>query len=713
MKSPHRTPSPRQSARKGLVLFSVLLGIACSAQDSNENAPISLETLQVNADRITQPERFDQMNSGASIGNALLNGTTVAIDDLSEALARYPGYSAFRSTPSRSAHPTTQGIRLRNLGINATSRTIVTLDGVPQNDPFGAWVYWQRYHPSNLSSVEIRPSSGSEAWGNFGTGGRISLRSLSSSGNRLHAKTTLGTDGKRSAAFSSDSSLSPGLSINLAALVAETDGFHTLSPEQRGSIDRKANSEVSAYQGQLNYAPNDLWRFSIKADTYEEDRINGTPQSLNGTEATDYSTNILRLFNESSSGLQFVAYTQDRDFHNVFASVADDRASERPVLDQFDMPADAHGMNLNYFTNFDNGNEVMVGMDFRKVEGEVNERFRNLGNGFTRLRNAGGEQSTTGIFATTSISLSSDNWIVATARADEVENAQGRRTEWNTETDAMIRDDRFASRKESFFSNNLTFYRQFSDNTRGMIRHTSGFRAPTLNELYRPFRVKNDITEANHDLNTEQHRGLEAGVSIESDDDLWSFSANLFHYKLENMIANVILSRESGFNPLCGFVPSGGSCGQRRNIPESDVEGLEIAWQAAITDSFNARIQLVYAQSDIVSANAYPELLGNEFPHASPLRATLALDWQPADNFALWSSIRYRESDFEDLENQRKLADSVQFDFGARYAVTGQHALSAHVENLFDSEIETGLSSSGLLSIAAPRTLWISWDFSR
>jgi len=704
--------SIQTTGHKSLVFLSILAGILCQAQSVPERDEVSLATLQVNAERFSQPEPFSLSNSGAVYGSTLLNGTTIAIDDLSEMLARYPGYSAFRATPSRAAHPTTQGIRLRNLGINGTSRTLVTLDGVPQNDPFGAWVYWQRYNPSTLSSVQIRPSSGSEAWGNFGTGGRIALKSLSSDENRLHTKLTLGTDGKRSATFSSNSSLASGLSINLAAFAAKTDGFYTLSPDQRGSVDRKANSDVSNYQGRLNYAPNELWQISIKADTYEEDRINGTSLGRNGTEATDFSANVLRLFDETSSGLQLVAYAQDRDFHNVFTAVASDRASERPALDQFDMPAQAQGMNLNYFVNFDNGNELMAGVDFREVEGEVHERFRNLGNGFTRLRKAGGEQSFAGLFATTTVSLSTDSWIVATARFDEVENTEGRRLEWNTETNTQIREDQFASRKERFFSNNITFYRQLSDNTRVLFRHTSGFRAPTLNELYRPFRVKNDITEANQNLNTERHQGFEAGISIESEEELWTLSANLFHYELDDMIANLVLSREPGFDPLCGFVPTGGLCGQRRNVPKSEVQGLEIAWDSTLAENFNAELQIVYAQSDITSSIASPTLIGNEFPHASPLRATLTLDWQAADGLAFWSSLRYRKNEYEDLENQRVLDGSVQFDIGARYAITGQHALSARIDNLFDSEIETGLSSARLLSISAPLTLWISWDFS-
>ena len=62
-----------------------------------------------------------------------------------------------------------------NIGANATSRALVLLDGVPQNDPFGAWIYWHRYNMDSLADVSINPSGGGEAWGNFGSGGVISL----------------------------------------------------------------------------------------------------------------------------------------------------------------------------------------------------------------------------------------------------------------------------------------------------------------------------------------------------------------------------------------------------------------------------------------------------------------------------------------------------------------------------------------------------------
>ncbi len=693
-----------------IALAIASLANASTAQDTSDSA-IRLSPFVVSSDRSAEPEIAERNRAGYALV-PISSGGSVAIDDLADSLANYPGYSAFRSAPARVAHPTTQGIRLRNLGINATSRTLVTLDGVPQNDPFGGWVYWQRYNPSTIAETEIRPSSDSEAWGNYGTGGRISLKSLTTGQNRFRSKATLGTDGKQAASFASETALSNQASISLSALASEFDGFYVVSPGQRGSIDRKANSEVSAYQGQFNFAASERLEISIKGDHYSEDRVNGTPGSLNGTNATDFAASALQYFDAGRSGIQLLAYAQDRDFHNVFTSVAEDRNSERPVLDQYSMPAEAHGASASYFSKLANDSELRFGIDFRDVEGEVNERFRNLGAGFTRLRQAGGEQRVQGAFANGSFPLAESTWLAATIRSDEVKNRSGFRSEWNTETDAQIRNDRFDDSDETFFSHDLSLFHEFSDAIHGSLKHSSGFRTPTLNELYRPFRVKNDITEANPGLVAEEHQGFEAGIGF-NDSDLWSLNAYWFHYDLDNMIANVVLSRESGFNPLCGFVPGGGSCGQRLNVPNSQVEGFELAWQANPTEWFSILLQLVYADSEVSTSNAYPELSYFEFPHAAPFRSTLSLQWKPTDEVMVWTDIRHRDDEFEDLENQRRLSGSTTADIGVRYAIAGEHTLSLRVDNAFDVEMETGLSSSGLLSIGAPRTLWVSWEFAR
>ena len=57
--------------------------------------------------------------------------------ELDQILKDVPGVQLFRRSDSRSGHPTSQGVTLRALGGNASSRALLVLDGVPQSDPFG------------------------------------------------------------------------------------------------------------------------------------------------------------------------------------------------------------------------------------------------------------------------------------------------------------------------------------------------------------------------------------------------------------------------------------------------------------------------------------------------------------------------------------------------------------------------------------------------
>ena len=57
--------------------------------------------------------------------------------ELDQLLKDVPGIQLFRRSDARSGHPTSQGVTLRALGGNASSRALLVLDGVPQSDPFG------------------------------------------------------------------------------------------------------------------------------------------------------------------------------------------------------------------------------------------------------------------------------------------------------------------------------------------------------------------------------------------------------------------------------------------------------------------------------------------------------------------------------------------------------------------------------------------------
>jgi outer membrane receptor for Fe3+-dicitrate len=77
-----------------------------------------------------------------------------------EAVSQTPGVSLFRRTSSLSANPTTQGITLRAIAPSGAGRALVTLDGVPLNDPFGGWVIWSQLAPESLTGIDIVRGAG-------------------------------------------------------------------------------------------------------------------------------------------------------------------------------------------------------------------------------------------------------------------------------------------------------------------------------------------------------------------------------------------------------------------------------------------------------------------------------------------------------------------------------------------------------------------------
>jgi vitamin B12 transporter len=87
---------------------------------------------------------------------------------LAEALSAVPSFSLLRRTSSLVANPTTQGASLRAVPGSGASRALVTLDGVPQNDPFGGWVIWSALPSDSVESAKIVRGAG--AGGPFGTG---------------------------------------------------------------------------------------------------------------------------------------------------------------------------------------------------------------------------------------------------------------------------------------------------------------------------------------------------------------------------------------------------------------------------------------------------------------------------------------------------------------------------------------------------------------
>ncbi|MEP7308542.1 MAG: TonB-dependent receptor plug domain-containing protein [Acidobacteriota bacterium] len=133
------------------------------------------EAVNVTSSRSDVP-RADPTQTVTIFSSAdLMTSGPATIDD---ALKLVPGFTLFRRTSSRASNPPAQGITLRGLGGTGSSRSLVLVDGVPLNDSFGGWVYWDKVPQVAVERIEVMRGSGSDLYGADALGGVVQLLTL-------------------------------------------------------------------------------------------------------------------------------------------------------------------------------------------------------------------------------------------------------------------------------------------------------------------------------------------------------------------------------------------------------------------------------------------------------------------------------------------------------------------------------------------------------
>ncbi len=165
---------------------------------------------------------------------------------LESVLADVAGLQQFRRSDSRSANPTSQGVTLRGIGGNASSRALLILDGVPQADPFGGWVAFPAYATGRLGQVRVTRGGGSGYFGPGALAGTIQLDSATPDQLApLEASAFYGSrdsvDAQGSAAL-----VREGGFATLSAAYARGDGFVPTVASSRGPVDQAAPYEQAS-----------------------------------------------------------------------------------------------------------------------------------------------------------------------------------------------------------------------------------------------------------------------------------------------------------------------------------------------------------------------------------------------------------------------------------------------------------------------------------
>ncbi|HEX8258619.1 MAG TPA: TonB-dependent receptor [Allosphingosinicella sp.] len=622
-----------------------------------------------------------------------------ASNRLEEILREVPGFQLFRRSDARSANPTSQGATLRALGGNASSRALLILDGVPQTDPFGGWVYWPAYDPRRLGRVRVVRGGGSGAAGPGALAGTIELESAGPEDiDGLIGELAYGSRDSLDTYAGLGAALGSGFAA-ASAHYARGDGFVPIVEADRGPVDRPSPYEQAsvAVRGVVPVA--DAVELQASGLWFSDRRERGTAFTANRTSGADAS---LRLVGRRWSAL---GYVQTRDYYNSFASVGDGRTDVNRVAEQYEVPSTGLGARFEYRPEL-GPVDLRIGGDWRETAGRTQERYFFQDGVGTRRRIAGGRTRTLGGFAEAAwqsgpLTLTGggriDRWRIADGFLDEREFA----------SETVLTDLAFADRSgwEPTGRAGAAYRMPGGLTVRGAAY--LGWRLPTLNELYRPFRAGAHATAANADLAPERLRGIEAGVELRPARAL-RIGLTAFWNRLEEGIANVTLADGPGTFPGVGFVGAGGQYRQRRNLDAIVSRGIELDGRADI-GAWSLSAGYSFADAEVQASGAALPLDGLR-PAQTPRHSGAAtIAWR--GNAARASvTARYVDEQYEDDLNREALPGALTFDAAAALPLTRSIALEARVENLTNKLVAAAISD-GIVERATPRTLWIGLRF--
>lgn len=482
----------------------------------------------------------------------------LTVDDV---LRQAPGFSLFRRSGSLTANPTTQGVSLRGVGANGASRALVMYDGIPLNSPFGGWVYWNRVARAGIESVEIFNGATSDLYGSGALGGVINILTRTAPSTYLDFEASGGNEATATASMSAGKSWrSFGIGLSLQAL--RTDGYVLVPPEQRGAVDIAAGTSDIAGSFMLSKTFGPRVRTFLRFGSFGESRRNGTPLQINDTRITS-----LDLGGDWSSwhagDFSLRLYGSSENFNQNFTAVAADRNSE-VLTNRQRNPSQQLGFAFQWRRPVGDKHLISAGVEGRYVRGRSAERFVD----------AGGRQRSVGVFGNYSLPLLR-TWVVSLgARIDTWRNYEG-----------FSNLNLFLDRSETAFSPRVSVLRRFNNGLSISASAYRAFRTPTLNELYRNFRVGNVVTNANSDLSAERLTGGEAGVGFQTLGEKLFVRGNFFWSEISDSVANVTLSTTPALITR-----------QRQNLGAIRARGIELS--AVFKPAANWELASEYLLSD-------------------------------------------------------------------------------------------------------------------
>lgn len=644
--------------------------------------PIDLPPADTVSEVVVRVARLPPAASQVALSVIRIDGETVRERQrLDQALTEAPGVSLFRRNDSLGANPTTQGITLRSLAPSGAGRALVTLDGVPQGDPFGGWVIWASLPPQLIEDVAIVRGGGAGAYGAGALTGVIDLTERATPGTAAEVRG--GSFDTQRATFVGEGDFH-GSDILVGLSGGRSDGYRPIRAGA-GSVDEPLSE--SDWNAALRVS-RDVGdgRLSARLSAYDEDRGSGVTGASARARGTSASLTLAAAPTPERRGYRLQGWVKTSDLYNASASIIDaGRTIARLTNVQYRTPSVGAGLNAA-LRGRDGSRQWEVGGDLRYASGETRETLYTTGVA-TGSRIAGGETLVGGVYgeetrrygpllATGSLRL--DYWRTGDATRADTSLATGLPLAGSPapapDADGVVPSARIGLRRTV---------------GEGFVRAAAytAFRPPSLNELHRPFNVGAVRTESNGALEPETLKGIEIGAGF--DRAAVSGAVTLFYNQLDDAITNVTITP---------------TLRQRQNAGTVEATGIEAegAWRPAPNLTLRAAVAWTDAETEA----------GLRPAQAPELTATARVSWTPVERLTLEARVRREDARFEDDLNTTELAASTVVDARVAWRIGETNEVYLAADNLTDEDVQTG-QSFGLFNYGPPRSISVGISLRR
>ena len=562
-------------------------------------------------------------------------------------------------------------------------------DGLPLNDPFGSWVYWDRVPDVSVQSVEVAQEGASSLYGSEAMGGVVQFLTQPAKYGGVTLESSYGNQNTQDLSLAASGGIGRWQGT-LAGEAFHTDGYILVPAANQGSVDTQAFSQHGTADLTIARKIGTDGQIFGRGQYFDDSRNNGTIGQGNNIRLGEGALGA-DLGLGSFGRLQLRSYGDFETYHQSFYSVLFNQDSQH-LTDLQTVPAQGIGGSAVWSAQVGKRQTLVAGFDDHLEIGHSNEQIFSTTTGAnTKDTATGGHQRTAGVFGEDIIQIAPRWTLAVSARFDDWRNFDAFLFTQPITPPGASTNVAYTSRSYTAFNPRASLVHQMNSHISWSASIYRAFRAPTLNELYRSFRQGNNLTDANPNLMAERLTGGEAGMAVEGFDGRLQVHGSFFFNEIIDPVSSVNC-QVTPVPPICPAPTPNTLTFVRANLGRTSAPGFEVDWIARITNRFQFSGGYQFVNATVISAPTQPQLVNTwvaQVPHN-----VLTFQGRYTDPRIVSFTLEGRLVGMQYDTNQLVMGDFFVLDAMASHDMTHGVEVFGAVENLFDEEYVSTAATS-------------------